>query len=350
MSNSSHPYPECAALAIGSVPHTDPSEAVDFMLAGKPECPSWPQMPLADFRENMYIQYIEGLPTGVVDEANQRAYFDTGRAPEEMAVFYERYFEGDVDFCGLGPDHARGFHEFINRPLPEAARFIKGQVTGPSSYGLTMTDADGKPVLYYADLFDAIVKGLSLKGRWQVERFRQKAPDVTPVIFFDEPYLTQIGSALISLSPEQVAGFLNECYAAIDGLTGTHVCGGTDWGLLASTNVDILHFDAAAHSQEFFLYKREIAAFMERGGMLAWGIVPGGETACAKEAAAMAEDILRGAEAVAGFGPASISAEDVLRRSFVSEACGTGSLGLELAEHCFALTRDISNVLRSQIC
>ena len=36
----------------------------------------------------------------------------------------------------------------------------------------------------------------------------------------------------------------------IDGYTGTHVCGGTDWGLLAATEVDILHFDAFKHMQE----------------------------------------------------------------------------------------------------
>lgn len=350
MSSLTHTtMPECAALAIGSVPHTDPAQAVAFILEHKQFCPSWPQLPSADFRENMYIQFIECMPAAVVEEESRRAYFDAVRAPEEMAVFYERYLAGEVDFCGLGPDYARGFHEFMRQDLPHEAAFIKGQVTGPSSYGLTLTDAEGKPVLYHGDLFEALVKALSLKGKWQVQRFREKAPELTPVIFFDEPYLTQIGSALISLSPEQVRDYLNECYAAVDGLTGTHVCGGTDWGLLASTDVDILHFDAAAHAREFFLYEKEIAAFMERGGMLAWGIVPNDESVYERNAAAVAEELISGAQKVAAFG-GGMDAMEVLRRSFVSEACGTGSLSQELAERCFALTREISDVLRRQIC
>ena len=98
------------------------------------------------------------------------------------------------------PDYARGFDEMVNRLPAEGARFTKGQVTGPMSFGLTVTDAAKKPVLYHDDLFEAIVKTLAAKGRWQVERFREAAPDLHPVIFFDEPYLTQVGSALISLS------------------------------------------------------------------------------------------------------------------------------------------------------
>lgn len=320
------------------------------MFEYKAECPTWPQLPRADFRENMYTQYSECMPAAVVDINGERSYFDLDRAPEEMAWFYERYLAGETEFCAIGPDYARGFHEFIGRDMPAAARYIKGQVTGPSSLGLTVTDGQGKPVLYHEDLFEALVLALALKGKWQVQRFREKAPGLTPVIFYDEPYLTQLGSALISLPPENVAGWLNQCFEGIDGLTGTHVCGGTDWGLLAGTQVDILHFDAADYSQEFFLYKKEIAAFMERGGMLAWGMIPNNEQALGRNAAALAEELLRGAEKVAGFGPAELGAAEVLERSFVSEACGTGSLPLELAEHCFSLTRDLSDVLRSKMC
>ncbi|MHB1389916.1 MAG: uroporphyrinogen decarboxylase/cobalamine-independent methonine synthase family protein [Thermoleophilia bacterium] len=343
--------PMAAALAIGSMPHTDPGLAVDLMLEYKAEVPSWPQLPRLDFRENMYAQFMECMPAAVIDESERRVFFDTERAPEQMAEFYEHFLAEEVDFCGLGVDHARGFHEFVGRQMPSRARFIKGQVTGPVSFGLTVPDQDGKPVLYHQDLFDAIVKALALKGRWQVERFAAVS-SLQPVIFFDEPYLTQMGSALISLPPEQITASLNECYRAVapGSLTGTHVCGGTDWGLLAATEVDILHFDAAAHSREFLLYEKEIAGFMERGGMLAWGIVPNDDTVPGLGSIALAHAVIRGAEKVAAFGSTGLGAEDVLARSFISEACGTGSLNPILAEKCFALTQSVSDVLQGQLC
>ncbi len=343
------PLPRCATLAIGTLPHRDAAAAVDFMMRHHPECPSWPQLPRADFREGMYVQYTEGMPAAVVDAGERRIFFDTERAPQELADFYESYFAGDMERCRISAGYARGFEPAIQRlPLP-SSRFVKGQVTGPASFGLTVTDEHNKPVLYHADLFEAVVKALACKGRWQVERFREAAPDLVPVVFFDEPYLTQVGSALISLSPEQVVANLDECFAAIDGLTGIHVCGGTDWGLLTATQADILHFDAADHWREFLIYEKELAAFMERGGMFGWGIVPTDDRAREGDAAAMAEKILRMAERMAGFGPAGIGVEDILSRSFVSEACGTGTLEMDLAEKCYSLADGVSAILKKQL-
>ena len=55
-------HPQCLATAIGSLPHTDPAAACDVILNSIPEIPFWPQLPHADFREGMEIQYCEGLP------------------------------------------------------------------------------------------------------------------------------------------------------------------------------------------------------------------------------------------------------------------------------------------------
>lgn len=347
--NESRPLPDCATIAIGTLPHTDPAAAVEFMIEHHPDCPSWPQLPRADFREGMYIQYSEGMPAAVIDTGRQSIHFDSEAAPSAMAEFYELYLEGGADFCAITPEFARGFRPFLDRLAETGARFVKGQVTGPASFGLTVTDEAGKPVLYHADLFEAMVKALALKGRWQVEQFRGAAPDLQPIMFYDEPYLTQVGSALISLPPEQVVANLDECYAAIDGYTGIHVCGGTDWGLLMSTTVDILHFDASEHSQEFLIYAKELAGFIERGGMIAWGIVPTSQTVLEKDAAGMADEVLRQAEKVAGFCGSGYGTGEVLRRSFISEACGTGTLTLPLAERCYSLADEVSRVLRDQI-
>jgi len=319
------------------------------MLRHNPECPSWPQLPQADFREGMYIQYAEGMPAVIVEAGERRVYFDTDRAPEELAAFYESYLAGSLDRCGISDDYARSFELFVGRMPSAGARFIKGQVTGPCSFGLTVNDREGKPVLYQEDLFEAVVKALACKGRWQVERFRQVAPDPMPIIFFDEPYLTQVGSAMISLSPKQVVANLDECFSAIDGLTGIHVCGGTDWGLLTTTAVDILHFDAADHSQEFLLYEKDIASFLERGGLLAWGIVPTDDRARDLKSGEQAGRIEMLAAKIAGFGPGSMSTDDVLRRSFISESCGAGTLDPALTERCFSLAGEISQTLKNKV-
>ncbi len=339
--------PRCATLAIGTLPHRDPVEAVEFMLRHNPECPSWPQLPLADFREGMYVQYAEGMPAVVIEPEKKRIRFDTEAAPEALADFYERLFAGEWDFLAMGGDFARGLGPFLERLPLDGARYTKGQVTGPASFGLTVTDANNKPILYHDDLFEAVVQALAAKGRWQEERFLEAAPGQVPVIFFDEPYLTQVGSAMISLPPQQVVEALNTCFSAVEGLAGIHVCGGTDWGLLAGTKADILHFDAAGYAQEFLIYEQELAAFLERGGIIGWGIVPTSEAARAASADELAGRVAEMAEKVASFG-GGLDGDEILERSFISESCGAGTLSPELAEHCFRLAAETAAILKNE--
>lgn len=342
--------PMCATMAIGTVPQRDPVEAVDFILENNQECPTWPQLPLADFREGMYVQFSEGMPAAVLDVEGRKIFFDSEAAPDELAAYYEETMSGDMRRCRISPEYARAFEILLERMPDDRSRFIKGQVTGPASFGLTVTDENGKPVLYHADLFEAIVGVLACKGGWQEQRFREVAPDLETIVFFDEPYLTQVGSAMISLPPEDVVANLKRCFEAIDGLTGIHVCGGTDWGLLSTTGVDILHFDAWDHAKEFLIYERELEDFLARGGMIAWGIVPTDERASETGAEALAAEVAGMADRVSSITGGSLSREDVLARSFISEACGMGTLDSALAERCFSLADQVSHVLKKEIC
>ena len=68
--------PRGLATAIGSFPHTDPSAACDLILKTVAELPVWPQLPNIKFLEQMEIQYSENMVGTVIDEKNQKMFFD----------------------------------------------------------------------------------------------------------------------------------------------------------------------------------------------------------------------------------------------------------------------------------
>ncbi len=70
---------------------------------------------------------------------------------------------------------------------------------------------------------------------------------------------------------------LDEVFTAIhaeEALAGVHCCGNTDWSVLLATQVDILNLDAYNYLEYLALFPMELREFLDRGGVVAWGIVP----------------------------------------------------------------------------
>lgn len=340
--------PHFAAIAIGSLPHADPERAVRVMLDTFDEVPAWPQLPGLGFRENMYAQYSQGMPGIRLDDDRKRVWFQVGDTlPPELERFYEAVINGDLDAFAMTPDYAMGLATFTGGRLADELQgrpYIKGQVTGPVSFGLTVTDQDGKAAIYYPELEQAIVKALTLKGAWQSRTLRRAAPGAGVIVFYDEPYLHSVGSALISVSREQVVEDIRECLAGCGAdITGVHCCGNTDWSLVFATEVDVVHFDAYEYMEPFVAYGPEIAAHLQRGGSLAWGVVPKDESVMDVDAAELAALLESGFDELQARG---IDRRLLARRSLVSPSCGLGPATVEVSERALELTREVSREMR----
>jgi len=133
------------------------------------------------------------------------------------------------------------------------------------------------------------------------------------------------------------------------GIAGVHVCANTDWSLVLNSSVDIVNFDAYSYFDRFVLYADDIKRFVNRGGIIAWGIIP---TSSAddieKESVGTLVDKWKDQagqlEAIIG-----IDASVVRRQSFITPSCGTGSLSLDLMEKVLKLTKGVSEVLRNEL-
>jgi len=332
--------PRGIATAIGSLPCTNADEAAALMLDNLEDMPAWPQLPKLSFKENMYVQYSEGLPGAVIDEEAEKISFQT-KDIAGLEGFYQKYLDKELDYLAITPDYAAGLDSFIKKveAMPEKPPVLKGQVTGPISFGLTVKDENGKPILYNEQFADVIVKGLSLKAAWQESVFKKVAPDALTAIFFDEPYLVSFGSAFVSLNEKEVLEKLDECFRAVSGLSGIHVCGGTDWGLIMQTSVDIIHFDAYNYFESITLYPEQLKAFLDRGGIFCWGITPHTSYIEQENASSLFEALKVKMDTIISAG---IDEQLLAEQSLVAPSCGAGSLSPANAKKALNLTKDVS--------
>jgi methionine synthase II (cobalamin-independent) len=338
-----HPY---LATGIGSFPHKDEKEAFRLVHENFSHIPFWPQLPKRSFKEGMVLQYSEGFPSLKWNEKDQRIWVDTSAGFErEVEKFYQAIADGNLEPFEIKEDFAKGLQIFADLTFwgdKKEMKYVKGQVTGPITFGLSLTDPDGKPVFYDPTLREILTRHLSSKAHWMEKMFRDQFPGVPTIIFFDEPSLSSFGSAFSGLNRDEVILSLNECFDGIKGLKGVHCCGNTDWSVLLKTGLDILSFDAYGYLETLSLYPKELKAFLEKGGILAWGIVPTSEDIRREDALSLIERVKKGIEVLSKQG----IDRALLQRAIITPSCGTASLSVPLAERVCQVTAEVSKRLR----
>jgi methionine synthase II (cobalamin-independent) len=335
----------CLPTIIGSMPHTDPHEACTLITRYLKDIPTWPQLPRRSFLENMYVQYSEGFPGVVVN--NERIYVDTASdytsALEEL---YNAYLNNEPDKYPFQPDYAAGFYAFLEQS-GLSPRAVKGHVTGPLSWGLTVTDQDRRAILYDDVLGEAVPKLLKLKAAWQEKELQNISGNT--IIFVDEPYMASYGSSVAAgpfSSPQKVAEMIDEVFEGISGLKGLHCCGNTDWSVLLKTRLDILSFDTYNYAESLTLYPDEVKRFISRGGCVAWGIVPNNTESTGKETVASLRDRLE--EAIAPFTRNGLRFQELFTHSLITPSCSLASLTEEGAETALELLTGLSAEMRAK--
>jgi methionine synthase II (cobalamin-independent) len=355
-----------AATVVGSFPHTDAPRLVDSLIARLPDVPAWPQLPVRDWRESMYVQYSEGLPGAVIDDQTQRIFFRMDeRFEQELERFYQAIVEEDVERFAISGDYAQGLQVFLERMerRPEVRKsespkvgggeygrpgqWVKGQVTGPFSFAMTVTDEGKRSLAYTPELREVAVQGMAIKARWVARRLRQVNDNVLVVL--DEPYLCSFGSAFVNVPREDVIAAIETACAAIHAegaLAGLHCCGNTDWSLVLATGIDVLNVDAFQFFHGLPLYPAELTSFLERGGTLAWGIVPTSaaiEKTTAPELLALLDERI-GQLADKGLDRARLNAQMLLTPS-----CGLGTQTVAVAERVLDTLVELSALVRARI-
>lgn len=254
---------------IGSMPHREPSEACKIIL----DCfdiPFWPQLPRLSPREYMIQQFCEYFP-GIVFEG-EKVYLR--RDLEALTEWLSTY--SDDTQTPISSDFASGLYALRELLKQKSAKILKGQITGPVTFTLSLKDEEGVPIYFDETLRECGLLFLKSKALWQVNFLRDIASEVW--LFVDEPVLQAVGtSAYISVEQAEVRRMINQLTSYVKSLgakVGLHCCGRADWKEVLNYEIDILSFDSFFFFDFFRVYGEEIREFLRRGGVIAWGFVP----------------------------------------------------------------------------
>jgi hypothetical protein len=269
-------YAGCKTTAMGIMPHTDIDRAIE--LAFSLDIPFWPQLPNVSFYEDMYAQSSQNFPGISVDTENKRVSFNTARFEEELATYSQKL--GDIETFTLSRDYSAVYHRFLAKKLNDYPA-IRGQLTGPVSFGFKIVDENAKPIIYNEEVKSLLFDFIQRKVNVQYQELCRRNENA--FVWVDEPGLGWVFSGLSGYNDTQALKDYRDFIKGLEGPRALHLCANVNLPFLLELGVSILSFDAyqlAAMPRE---YAKAVGEFVRNGGIMCWGIVPTDSTNLGRE-------------------------------------------------------------------
>ena len=246
--------------SIGSLPHRDADSAAAFVLRHHPALPAAPQLPRRSPLEGMVAQAARGIPG--------------------VAVRPDGSLEVDLDVLDPanpalpsfdGASHA-GLLAFLSTAAGRTSP-VKLQLTGPITLGLALVEAGAPPAV----AFPVAAGAVRAEGAALLTLFRRRLPEAPLVVFLDEPGLVRVPGGTLPIDTEVAVDILSSALAVLedDAVTGVHCCGATDWRMASAAGANILALPV--EQSAVVASASALNAHLERGGWVAWGVVPTNE-------------------------------------------------------------------------
>lgn len=255
--------------AMAVMPHTDLDRALKTALSV--DIPFWPQLPNYSYYEDMYVQAAEHFPGIILDVQNRTLRFSidtfTAEFEETLAHFDE------PEFFDVSQTYSEVYHRFLSLDLSEKPA-IRGQLEGPISFGFNILDQDERPILFDDTVRPFMFEFMAKRINAQLERL--KKINSNAFMYVDEPGLQFLFSAMSGYGDIKAKSDLDLFFSMVQRPRGIHLCGNPDWDFLLGLDLDILSLDVYTNAEIFASYAPSIRRFLDRGGVIVWGVVPTG--------------------------------------------------------------------------
>jgi hypothetical protein len=324
------------------MPHQDVDRAIKAALSL--DVPFWPQLPHLNYYEDMYVQASEHFPGIVLDLEKRTLRFSRKKFISEFEETMAHFDE--PEYFDISKTYSEVYHLFCDLDLSDRPA-IRGQLEGPISFGFNVVDEDDRPILFDETIRPFMLEFLARRVNVQLNRL--KKINSNAFMFVDEPGLQFLFSGMSGYGDLAARGDMETFFSMIDRPRGVHLCGNPDWDFLLGLDLDVLSLDAYSNGEVFAAYANSIQSFLDRGGVIVWGVVPTNYEVFEKEDLNSLGDFLTGIWSL--LGKKGIDLELLVSRSMLSPAtcCLINPDREKTVERSFRMIRELSSTLRRSL-
>ena len=255
--------------AMAVMPHTDVDRALNTALSL--DIPFWPQLPNYSYYEDMYVQAAEHFPGILLDIEKRTLRFSMEKFIQE---FEEAMAHFDApEYFDISRTYSTVYHQFLSLDLSDRPA-IRGQLEGPISFGFNILDQNERPILFDDTIRPFMFEFMAKRINVQLDRLKRLNENA--FMFVDEPGLQFLFSAISGYGDVKAKEDLDIFFSMVNKPRGIHLCGNPDWDFLLGLDMDVLSLDIYTNAEVFSSYTLSIQRFLDRDGIIVWGIVPTG--------------------------------------------------------------------------
>jgi hypothetical protein len=316
-----------AVTGVGSLPHRSAHDAAAFALR-EYDLPAIPTLPRRSPAEGMIAQAVVGI-TGVTLGQYGSVAVDVDALDPDTPVHTD-----------LANDAFTSMRTFLATAVGRGFRGpVKWQFVGPVTLGAALTRV-GVP----ADRAFAVASGAVRDHVTALAATVAAAlPESPQVVWLDEPWFGDVLLPGFPIAPEPAIDLLSGAMAVLEpmAVVGVHCCADADIASLLDAGPAVLSVPLDDGLVDVAGY---LARFLERGGRVAWGVVPTdgpivttSERSWRQLSDVWCELVARGCDPI------------VLRQnSLVTPHCGLGLHTPSVADRVVRLTREVGRRVSEQ--
>ncbi len=327
--------------AMAVMPHRDVNRALEMAMSL--DIPFWPQLPRHSYHEDMYVQASEHFPGIILDLENQTLRFSIDKFINELEETMAHFDE--PEYFDISETYSAVYSRFLKMDLKDRPA-IRGQLEGPISFGFNVKDQDDRPILFNDTVRPFMMEFMAKRVNSQLNVLKKINPNA--FMYVDEPGLQFLFNALAGYSDRAAREDMEMFFSLIERPRGVHLCGNPDWDFLLGLDMDILSLDVYTNGEIFSSYASSIKKFLDRGGILSWGIVPTNFEPFEKENSESLEAMLE--NVWAALYKNGIDRDFLISRSLLSPAtcCLVNPDGESTVEKAFKEVKELSEKLRKK--
>jgi hypothetical protein len=219
----------------------------------------------------MYVQAAENFPGILLNLEKRTLRFSMEKFIQE---FEEAMLHLDEPkYFDISRTYSVVYHQFLSLDLSDRPA-IRGQLEGPISFGFNILDHNERPILFDDTVRPFMIEFMAKRINVQLDRL--KRCNENAFMFIDEPGLQFLFSALSGYGDIKAKKDLDHFFSMVNKPRGIHLCGNPDWDFLLGLDMDIVSLDIYTNAEVFSSYASSIQRFLDKEGIIVWGIVPTG--------------------------------------------------------------------------